>query len=255
MDENEQIHISFQLPASALETLSRLTEQLRLLTAAANRQTESARSSGQEFAESAHFDPERFQALRRSEEPPALIPPEHRDADAPGPARQAEGTLTAPTAEGPSTATLPDPESAAPSSKDQTENAETSDSPGSPPEGSTPPAREPRQAPSKTDTPEAEAVRMEPKSQLPEAEQSWTQMRIEQWDAQSTPPTHEMQLGAEAPAGAGTVVTAQLDTPPSRWSGISEELAVSGAAPLTAEAVSLAFQRDGRRYDNGFPLY
>ena len=27
------------------------------------------------------------------------------------------------------------------------------------------------------------------------------------------------------------------------------------AAPLTAEAVSLAFQRDGRRYDNGFPLY
>ena len=26
-------------------------------------------------------------------------------------------------------------------------------------------------------------------------------------------------------------------------------------APLTAEAVSQAFQRDGRRYDNGFPLY
>lgn len=255
MDENEQIHISFQLPASALETLSRLTEQLRLLTAAANRQTESARASGQEFAESARFDPERFQALRRGEEPPALTPPEHRDADPLGTARQAEDNLSAPTAKGPSAAILPDPESAAPTFEDKTEHAEMSDSPSSPPEGSTPPARELQQDLSKADTLEAEAVRMEPKSQTPEAEQSWTQMRMEQWDVQSASPTHKMQLGAEAPAGAGTVVTAQLETPPSRWSGISEELTVSGAAPLTAEAVSLAFQRDGRRYDNGFPLY
>ena len=36
---------------------------------------------------------------------------------------------------------------------------------------------------------------------------------------------------------------------------MAEELVVPGAAPLTAEAVSLAFRRDGRRYDNGFPLY
>ena len=34
-----------------------------------------------------------------------------------------------------------------------------------------------------------------------------------------------------------------------------EELVQTGPAPLTAEGVALAFQRDDRRYDNGFPLY
>ena len=34
-----------------------------------------------------------------------------------------------------------------------------------------------------------------------------------------------------------------------------EELVGPGPAPLTAESVALAFQRDDRRYDNGFPLY
>ena len=48
---------------------------------------------------------------------------------------------------------------------------------------------------------------------------------------------------------------AEPEEPQSRWTGITEELVTSGPAPLTAEAVSLAFQRDGRRYDNGFPLY
>ena len=42
---------------------------------------------------------------------------------------------------------------------------------------------------------------------------------------------------------------------PGRWTGVTEELVSAGPAPLTAEAVSQAFQRDGRRYDNGFPLY
>lgn len=35
----------------------------------------------------------------------------------------------------------------------------------------------------------------------------------------------------------------------------AEQLVSAGPAPLTAEAVSLAFRRDDRRYDNGFPLY
>lgn len=35
----------------------------------------------------------------------------------------------------------------------------------------------------------------------------------------------------------------------------AEQLLSAGPAPLTAEAVSLAFRRDDRRYDNGFPLY
>lgn len=36
---------------------------------------------------------------------------------------------------------------------------------------------------------------------------------------------------------------------------LGERLVTRGPAPLTAEAVSLAFRRDDRRYDNGFPLY
>ena len=36
---------------------------------------------------------------------------------------------------------------------------------------------------------------------------------------------------------------------------VAEELVAAGPAPLTAESVSLAFRRDGRRYDCGFPLY
>ena len=63
------------------------------------------------------------------------------------------------------------------------------------------------------------------------------------------------QYGIESPLGAGVVVTAEPDMPQSRWTSITEELVTPGPAPLTAESVSLAFQRDGRRYDNGFPLY
>lgn len=36
---------------------------------------------------------------------------------------------------------------------------------------------------------------------------------------------------------------------------VVERLVAEGPAPLTAEAVSLAFCRDDRRYDTGFPLY
>ena len=65
----------------------------------------------------------------------------------------------------------------------------------------------------------------------------------------------EVSGGIETPLGAGVVVQTQPEMPQSRWSGVTEELVIPGPAPLTAEAVSLAFERDGRRYDNGFPLY
>ena len=55
---------------------------------------------------------------------------------------------------------------------------------------------------------------------------------------------------------AGYYPEVQLPEPPGgSWGGVREELAFPGPSPLTAEAVSLAFQRDDRRYDNGFPLY
>lgn len=55
---------------------------------------------------------------------------------------------------------------------------------------------------------------------------------------------------------AGYYPEVQLpEAPGGIWSDVKEELTYTGPAPLTAEAVSLAFQRDDRRYDNGFPLY
>ena len=55
---------------------------------------------------------------------------------------------------------------------------------------------------------------------------------------------------------AGYYPAVQLpEAPGGSWPEVREELTYAGPAPLTAEAVSLAFQRDDRRYDNGFPLY
>ena len=70
-----------------------------------------------------------------------------------------------------------------------------------------------------------------------------------------SPTVNFRNQGMETPLGAGVVVTTHAEPPASRWTGVTEELVTPGPAPLTAEAVSLAFQRDGRRYDNGFPLY
>ena len=60
MEERELVRIDLQLPASALDSLSRLAEQLRLLTAAAG---DLRQRPGQEYAENASFDAERFRSL------------------------------------------------------------------------------------------------------------------------------------------------------------------------------------------------
>ena len=76
-----------------------------------------------------------------------------------------------------------------------------------------------------------------------------------------SPPPEEMPavqefLELSASRSAGYYPQVQLpEASGGIWGGIQEELTFSGPAPLTAEAVSLAFQRDDRRYDNGFPLY
>ena len=69
-------------------------------------------------------------------------------------------------------------------------------------------------------------------------------------------PAESQELQAPAVPTAGHAPEVQLpEAPGSSWSGVREELTFPGPAPLTAEAVSQAFQRDDRRYDNGFPLY
>ena len=67
--------------------------------------------------------------------------------------------------------------------------------------------------------------------------------------------TVELSQELTAPV-AGYYPAVQLpEAPGGSWQEVREELTYAGPAPLTAEAVSLAFQRDDRRYDNGFPLY
>lgn len=68
------------------------------------------------------------------------------------------------------------------------------------------------------------------------------------------------QASARPPAPL-TVQAAGLDMgdgpvqPKGGHMAMAEELTDAGPAPLTAQAVSIAFQRDDRRYDAGFPLY
>ena len=100
------------------------------------------------------------------------------------------------------------------------------------------------------DPPRAEG---DPKSAIPEAEAVWVQASEDRREAEAA--AGEAFAGPRAPEGAGFRMSEGPADLQSRWSGVTEELAAAGPAPLTAEAVSQAFRRDGRRYDNGFPLY
>lgn len=101
--------------------------------------------------------------------------------------------------------------------------------------------------------PDAPVVQIEPEHPILETESALT--AAEEGELPLPVAQAADLTGVEIPLGAGLVITAQPEPPASRWTNVSEELVTPGPAPLTAEAVSLAFQRDGRRYDNGFPLY
>ena len=270
MDEQEPVRINLQLPASALDSLSRLAEQLRLLTAAIGGHSGSPPQQAQEYGENTFFDPAQFQELRLS-------------ADAP------ESRRTSLPRE---TAAFMLQQAAVPVRSSVTEVLQTPESAGC---GASEFGKEPIQKgpPSYEDVAAIEvagayissrdaapvarkeaaaeldgipAVRpaineitvsptggREPEGRTPEPER--VKAEAAAWDALPSPVRTEERAGTASPLGAGVVITAEPEEPQSRWTGITEELVTSGPAPLTAEAVSLAFQRDGRRYDNGFPLY
>ena len=85
----------------------------------------------------------------------------------------------------------------------------------------------------------------------PEAEQSLEDL-----------PSAEVTVRYEAAPPPGAVqasVTPVAEQVPDSFRRTGRDEAYSALAPrpapLTAEAVNLAFRRDDRRYDNGFPLY
>ncbi len=62
-------------------------------------------------------------------------------------------------------------------------------------------------------------------------------------------------VSPESAPAVGAAVGGGPDQPHGGHMAMVEELVTAGPAPLTAQAVSMAFQRDDRRYDAGFPLY
>ena len=257
MDRQEPVQVSFQLPPGSLDGFSRLVEQLRLLAAQLN--SSSGRPaptapSAQEGMENPAFDWQRYYELGQGAPPPGSVqascgegapaPPEAvgnilprengREAEPPGGAEghtllEAQAVwdgADSPVADAPQARVIPE--------------KPLPDAPQAQPLLETPLA-------------EAPAVRMEPVSSIPEAEAVWAEMAER---APGPAAVHaEAQTVVELPENAGLSMGAGPADIQSRWGGITEELAAAGPAPLTAEAVSQAFQRDGRRYDNGFPLY
>lgn len=284
MDGEKLIQVSFQIPPSALDSLSRLAEQLRMLTESITAQAAPAsRAAGSEREENSTFDPERFQALLQGSDvqPPAASTEVSDTADAKavsgevpqmGDAKAVSASISqAGDAEEVSTeirSELPDAESAGGPLPHRSEDAadritdpyhtllEERDIPLPPAEApqanslSTIPAV---QAEAETDVPDASEAVRDAEREMPEAEGT----RADAEDREPLPAVvhGEVSGGVESPSGAGLAVQAQPEMPQSRWNGVTEELVSPGPAPLTAEAVSLAFERDGRRYDNGFPLY
>lgn len=229
MDGEKLIQVSFQIPPSALDSLSRLAQQLRLLTQAAAASVPAARTGESEYVESGSFDPERFYELQRDMSEPRAV-------------RRAVPDIADAPAVSPEISRAEDAEAVSARVWREPEDAKSAG------DGS---LRQPAQF-ARTSAPDSGARYTEERDDplLPAGEP-----RRETQDLDLSAVRGEVLDEIGTPTGAGIAVQAQPGVPQSRWSGYIGEPAVSGEAPLTAEGVSMAFERDGRRYDNGFPLY
>lgn len=264
MEEEKVIQVSVQLPAQAMQGFTDMVRQLRRLAAEFR--------GGDRGEENAAFDEERFLAMREApaarstqaeEGPGAKEPasaarqvqdqlPEAVRAGVPDIALEGGQTLDAAVAEASfSGEEAPKPEDRA-GGREEPERPESREevSAEAPEGGADIPAVRARADSLVEDPPRAEG---DPKSAIPEAEAVWVQASEDRREAEAA--AGEAFAGPRAPEGAGFRMSEGPADLQSRWSGVTEELAAAGPAPLTAEAVSQAFRRDGRRYDNGFPLY
>lgn len=277
MENREPVQVSFQLPAGALEGLSRLVEQLRLLAAEVNGGRTEVPAAPVEQAESSGFDAGRFEALRGALAPPESVPGEVSGmAGAEAVQAAASAAENAEAVQGEALSDVDEPECAGPALEELPQQAaEAAEPPAAreePEERALPEeAAVPEAQPVRAETAdqleeaavvqpaaqdrelEAPAVRMEPESAIPDAEAVWAEAKEPPASIASV--RTEISSAVEAARSAGFVMTEWAEPGRSRWTGVPEELAAAGPAPLTAESVSLAFRRDGRRYDNGFPLY
>ena len=238
MDERDVVELRLRLPAGELGTLARLMEQARsLLTlegggAAAPSPARMAENP-MEAGVNTVFDAVKFRRLgetRRAEAGGEASPPEAEAAGAP--AEMNPDDIVPPEAglwDAPDAATVEaEVRSELPVPAVEAAVSLGPETPAGAADAIERPEAEPASSRREERTPEL-AV---PLPAAPEVRRGLAEVR----DAGFTPET----TPAEARGGAFAAV---------------EELVGPGPAPLTAESVALAFQRDDRRYDNGFPLY
>ena len=254
MEGQQPVQVHLQLPAGTLAGLTRLVEQLRLLAAELGGGTGTPAALPVEAGHNSEFDPQRYEALRQG---PDTADPGAAQADPSG-LEEAQAVRTSAAAEPEAPAGTADAAGMPSAGTEKEEPAELEhpqEEPPAPPSAADAPAEEPASAWTEAEHPveEPAAVRLEPESRIPEAEAAWARGGAREPTVQ-TARAGGFSGGAEPPS-AGFVPASALEELSRRPRGPARELAEAGPAPLTAEAVSLAFRRDGRRYDNGFPLY
>ena len=284
---SQGIQLNIQLPLEELGRFSHLLEQLQQLMAADN-----SRSTPQEAEKSPAFDPQRFQQLMQAElsgnnevsAVPSSVPIDKQTTPMgslpEASSIQAELLLSqqnaaAAQAELSSMGEIPAVQAELSSLQEapavQAELSFLADAPGAESEVSflaSPPAAQAdlsavpeisadqiQSAMEEGDIPTAQPDEMLPSSEEAPSDQPHASEEGDSPPPEEMPAVQEF-LELSAPRSAGYYPQVQLpEASGGIWGGIQEELTFSGPAPLTAEAVSLAFQRDDRRYDNGFPLY
>lgn len=237
MVEERLMTVSVQLPASELGRLSELMGRiLQVLDGGEAKLDPAAAPAAVEQSESTFFDPAQFNALREAaarEDP--VLPQAHAERAAGSPPPQPDAVL-------PERLTgVPDGEGAA-APRQASERAERA-------------SREAAFSPSAgaAETP----LPGQPVPDIPHVPEVWGRWSPDRAGASYQKPTVPIRMGA---AGSpeirnGFPAVNAAATPSAEGSGGEERLVTAGPAPLTARAVSLAFERDDRRYDNGFPLY
>ena len=294
MAERDLIELTVRLPAGALEGFSRLASELRDLAQALREGgTPSSAPLRGEQGENAAFDLGRFQALTNRPQPPGraeaavsrTADPLRAEAPAPleAPRAAGDGLEGAPEARevAPPPAASPVPD--APAEQPRQELRKELDIPTAeiaslrPKDGRD--VREPERRP--PETPQAEAHRAAADAVVPEAravretaEGDLAEARGLRSGPDSPSPVPEAVpadwdrslpgpavFRAEGPSGgaglqtAGFALSAGPELPLAGRSAAPESLPPAESAGLSAEAVSLAFRRDSRRYDGGFTLF
>lgn len=268
----DRIQLSIQLPLEELSRFSRLVDQLQQMMTAA----EAGGTGKRETEDSPAFDLTRFQELMAREA--SFREPAPATGDAPQPAVYEPGDLSPASGTAAEMSRAPEAPAARPEVSSlpeapavQSEIAFLGEAPSA--KGNISPLADPVTAQADTSPlPEISAGQIEASLQeiqiptaapedsdaLPEPSAPRQEFAQEEGALPSPPEVtaREQVLQDLTVPVAGYYPEVQLpEAPGGSWSGVREELTFSGPAPLTAEAVSLAFQRDDRRYDNGFPLY